>query len=51
MPKKKRARDMTTEEIAARLFPPEVRDYVKRVAHEPKPKRQRKSSQDKDKGE
>jgi len=35
MPKKKKtAMDMTTEELAKRLFPKKVRDKLKEVAHE-----------------
>ncbi len=32
--KKKTAIDMTTEELAKKLFPPKVRDKLKEVAHE-----------------
>jgi len=32
--KKKTAMDMTTEELAKRLFPKKVRDKLKEVAHE-----------------
>ncbi len=32
--KKKTARDMTTEELAKRIFPKKVRDKLKAVAHE-----------------
>ena len=35
MPKKKKtAMDMTTEELAKRVFPKKVRDKLKAVAHE-----------------
>lgn len=35
MPKKKKtAMDMTTEELAKRVFPKKVRDILKAVAHE-----------------
>jgi len=35
MPKKKKtARDMTTEEIAKRVFPKKVIEEIERVAHE-----------------
>ena len=35
MPKsKKTARDMTTEELAKKIFPKKVRDKLKEVAHE-----------------
>ncbi len=35
MPKKKKtARDMTTEELAKKVFPKKVRDKLKKVAHE-----------------
>ena len=32
--KKKRDIDLTTEEVAKKLFPKKVRDELKRVAHE-----------------
>ena len=32
--KKKTARDMTTEELAKKVFPKKVRDKLKEVAHE-----------------
>ncbi len=32
--KKKTARDMTTEELAKKIFPKKVRDKLKEVAHE-----------------
>ena len=34
MPRKKKARDMTTEELAKRVFPKKVREHLKEVAHE-----------------
>ena len=33
MPKKKRDIDLTTEEVAKKLFPKKVRDGLKEVAH------------------
>ena len=42
MAKKKRADEMTTEEIAKRIFPKEVRDKAKEVAQE---KEKRKKEQ------
>jgi len=46
MPKrKKKAIDMTTDELELRLFPKKVVDEIKRVAHEqdqnPKPKKKK----------
>ena len=38
MPEKKPAHELTTQEMAERLFPPAVRDHVKEVAKEPKRK-------------
>jgi hypothetical protein len=38
MSEKKPAHELTTKEMAERLFPPEVREHVKRIAHE-EPKR------------
>lgn len=35
MPEKKKATDMTTEELARRVFPPEVVEELKRMAKEP----------------
>ena len=32
--KKKTAKDMTTEELAKKIFPKKVRDKLKEVAHE-----------------
>jgi len=32
--KKKRDIDLTTEEVAKKLFPKKIRDELKRVAHE-----------------
>ena len=32
--KKKTAKDMTTEELATKLFPKKLRDKLKEVAHE-----------------
>jgi len=32
--KKKTAKDMTTEELAKKLFPKKVRDKLKEIAHE-----------------
>ena len=32
--KKKTARDMTTEELAKKIFPKKVRDKLKEIAHE-----------------
>lgn len=51
MTEKKPARELTTEEMAARLFPPAVREHIREVAKEPKKKRERKSSQTDSKGE
>ena len=34
MPRKKKPRDMTTEELAKRVFPKKVRERLKEVAHE-----------------
>ncbi len=40
MPKKKRtAKDMTTEELAKRVFPKKVREKLKEIAHESDSKR------------
>ncbi len=33
MPKKKKDIDLTTEEVAKKLFPKKVRDELKKVAH------------------
>ncbi len=33
MPKKKKDVDLTTEEVAKKLFPKKVRDELKRIAH------------------
>ena len=34
MPRKKEAKDLTTDEVMGRLFPKKVRDELQRVAHE-----------------
>ena len=34
MPKKKRPVDMTTEELAKKVFPKKVREELKKIAHE-----------------
>lgn len=39
MEKKKRAEELTNKDIAKRLFPKEVRDKAKEVAHEKDKKR------------
>lgn len=49
MPKKKKtARDMTSEELAKRLFPKPVLEELQRVAHEkdekPSPRKPKRSS-------
>jgi len=40
---KKKASEMTDEELLGRIFPKKVRDELKRIAHAEKPKRQKKS--------
>jgi hypothetical protein len=37
--KKKRDIDLTTEEVAKKLFPKKVRDELKRIAHEKEAKK------------
>ncbi len=46
--KKKSARDMTTEELAKKVFPPKVLKELKRTAHEgaEKPSKGRKADSD-----
>ena len=45
MPKRKKdPRDMTTEEIAKKVFPKKVRDRLKEIAHEKDGKPDTKSS-------
>ena len=38
MPHKKKAHEMTTDELAHRVFPKEVVEELKRIANEEKPK-------------
>ena len=39
---KKKASEMTDEELLGRIFPKKVRDELKRIAHSEKPKRKQK---------
>jgi len=41
-PGQKKASEMTTEELAQRVFPPEVVEELKRIAHESDQKGERK---------
>lgn len=47
--KKKQDWELTTEEVAKKLFPKKVRDEVRRVAHEKDGDQENDSSQDKSK--
>lgn len=42
---KKKASEMTDQELLKRVFPKKVRDELKRIAHAEKPKRQKKGKQ------
>ena len=40
---KKRAHEMTNDELLARVFPKKAGEHLKRLAHAERPKRQKKS--------